>query len=267
MEPKSKKPAMEATWYSFLATPVFTAISNEIMLLYSFWDILYVSFVSWVYSVIERYQDDNKMLESISQESCQQSVVFVSISVYAWDIDRTKITDIGTSTWSPSDFKFDPYSCHWRIKENMGLENRYMPNEPDTFTFGSTVCANETNITSILEEAFTPLFPRFQRVVIVGHGIYSTLELLRNYWKPPACVTILDTQKIWQLQCRQSENITLEGALTTIMETKYDNYLLHNAGNDSYFALCLLRAEGGFGHHSVRKDPEKHTQPPENSKF
>ncbi|KAI1133955.1 hypothetical protein F5Y05DRAFT_406882 [Hypoxylon sp. FL0543] len=278
MDPKSppraslrKKQVMETHWHSnliILISGLYIFILNKIKSLISLSRILNRDpFSNWLYRIFDQYVDDNRRLESISQESCERSVVFISIVVCAWDVDRTKLTDIGVSFWNPNDIDCNMYSRHWRIKENVSLENRGVPNEPDTFTFGGTNLICETEIGLLLDEFILSLNTQFEKVVVVGYATQSTLDLLREHWKPSGSVTILDTQKIWQVQHGQPGEVTLEEALATTPGLVFDKYLLRNAGNDSCFILRLLQVQGKFDCRFVRKASEQHAQPPENSRF
>ncbi|KAI0110595.1 hypothetical protein F4776DRAFT_642458 [Hypoxylon sp. NC0597] len=198
---------------------------------------------NWPLSMFSHIADD-QILARTWRESKDQATVFVSIDVHAWDIDQSKITDIGMALWHPiASGESDIHCFYWRIKENLSLQYRHMVNESDIFNFGSTGLLNENQVGTIFEDMFSSL-ARFQRVVLVGHDIRSTLELLNKYWKPPETTTILDTQRVWQIQHRSSQQVALGEALETTSDVLYHNHLLNNAGNDARFTLCLLQAQG-----------------------
>ncbi|KAI0835245.1 hypothetical protein F5Y06DRAFT_306384 [Hypoxylon sp. FL0890] len=278
MEPKppqrlspEKEKAIEVTWYSSLSifiVGVYNFVFNKILSVFNFWKPLHhTTFANWLCTLFNQYKDDNKRLEGICQEICEHTTVFISICVHTWDGDQTKLTDIGMSFWIPRTVESNTYSRHWRIRENASLKSQSTPNEPDTFTFGNTDLICETEIAPLLDEFLMSMITRFEKVVIVGHGIRSTMYSLRKHWKPPGSVAVLDTQKIWQVQHQRLEKVSLEEALNTTLGVSFDTYLLHNAGNDSCFILQLLQTQGRFGHRLSGTDSEKHAQPLENSKF
>ncbi|KAI2608062.1 uncharacterized protein GGS25DRAFT_488757 [Hypoxylon fragiforme] len=198
----------------------------------------------WTWPTSSPYPDDGQRLAKLWQEPTRRTIYVISIDVHAWDLDQSKITDIGLSIWYPNTHhEFDIRCFHWRIKENMSLLNRHAPNEPDTFTFGGTEFISETDIAANFEHLFST-FAVSQNVVIVGHRINLTMRLLKNHWKPPNTMTLLDTQNIWQLQHQRLDQVTLEKALKTTLGVVYQDHLLHNAGNDAQFVLLLLQAQG-----------------------
>ncbi|KAI1646701.1 uncharacterized protein F4817DRAFT_316417 [Daldinia loculata] len=195
-----------------------------------------------------KYVDDNEKLASLLRESNKHVTVFISIDVHAWELDRTKITDIGMSAWySGGNDDNVVLSRHWQIEENKLLKDRYMLNDPDIFTFGKTELISESQIAQKIDYIFESLGAGCQRTVIVGHGIRSTLDLLEKFWEPPGSeVIILDTQIIWQLQNHQSNKVTLETALISASDLSYNVHFLHNTGNNARFILNLLQEQGAM---------------------
>lgn len=190
------------------------------------------------------YADDNKRLARIWQGSNKQPIAFTSIVVHAWDLDRSKITDIGVSIWHPESFaKFEINSFHWQIRENITYQNQHILSNPDIFTFGSTELITSTQIAAKLNDVFNSPMIGVRKITIIGHDVRATMGLLEDYWKPPDSTTYLDTQKIWQLQHQQSDQIELEKALETTSGVRFNGHLLHNAGNDARYILLLLRAQ------------------------
>lgn len=134
-------------------------------------------------------------------------------------------------------------SYHWRVKENVSLENHHELNEPDIFTFGSTSLVGQSEIRTLFDDIFESFAARNQKIVVVSHDINSMRSLLKNYWDPPDSVTFLDTGEIARLQYFDSDHCTLERALDITGITKYDKHLLNNAGNDARFTISLLQAQ------------------------
>ncbi|KAI1103474.1 hypothetical protein F4804DRAFT_228691 [Jackrogersella minutella] len=198
--------------------------------------------------------DDSRILASLWDESKKRVTAFVSIDVNTWAQHRNTITDIGVSIWYPDySGNSDINSYCWQIKDNDGLENRHMENQPDIFTFGRTDIVSEAQVAGIFDDLFKFSMAGAQ-VVIVGHGVRFTLGLLERYWKPPSSAIILDTQKIWQIQYQQSYQVSLEEALDMAAITTYDKNLLNNAGNDARYTLYLLQAQSRVTHifkHSI----------------
>lgn len=191
----------------------------------------------------KHYTNDDQKLATLLKEAKNGTVIFASIDVHAWDLDTKKLTDIGVSTWQPDAYgRSDIKSYHWQIRENKSLKNEQTPNYPEIFTFGKTEIVGESHIAAVLDGVFEPLIDQFSRVVVVGHGINTTLTLLKNSWECPGSVIFLDTQKIWQLQHSQSIQVGLEEVLETTPQVRYNKLLLDNAGNDARFTLHLLHA-------------------------
>ncbi|KAI0376715.1 hypothetical protein F5Y04DRAFT_285657 [Hypomontagnella monticulosa] len=139
----------------------------------------------------------------------------------------------------------------------MSLINTQTTNEPDTFTFGASVVIGEAQLATCLNEFFQLWTAGNDRLVIVGHGMESTIGLLKDYWKPPASAILLDTQKIWQIQNAQQTSVTLEKALgekgpAPGLDSRYNHYLLNNAGNDARFILDLLKVQAWMAELFVR---------------
>lgn len=249
------------TWYYIIPILLlwpFTYLLNKTRLLFNICNTFSRSTRNKVSVVTPgKPADDQKRLTSLLRGCKEETTVFVSVDVHIWDLDHSRITDIGISIWHPGATDYsDILSFHWRIRDNLLLKNQSVPNEPDIFTSNISRVISEGQIKACLDNIFDPLVGQFKRVIIVGHDVCYVTRLLDGYWNPPGAATFLDTQKIWQLQHRLSDNITLEEALDTTEGVRYSKSLLNNAGNDARITLYLLQAQGRLA--SQSKNQQDH---------
>ncbi|OTB00170.1 hypothetical protein M426DRAFT_268194 [Hypoxylon sp. CI-4A] len=201
--------------------------------------------------------NDSEILSNLWRESKNQVITYASIDVHAWDLDQSKITDIGVSTWDSNTIEqSDIVSYHWQIKDNTALKNKCIPNNPDIFTFEGTKLIDNNQVAPILDDIFEHLVAEGQKLAIVGHGIQQTIDVLKHHWQPPDSAILLDTQRIWKIQQQQSQQVTLEEALSTTSGLVYDEHLLHNVGNKARYTLNLLQAQGTLSRKPQRKARE-----------
>ncbi|KAI1078646.1 hypothetical protein F5B20DRAFT_582002 [Whalleya microplaca] len=251
----------EASWTYLLVTTTlrpFTYIFNKMKLLPDVWNLSpKASGNSPTTAGIEQFAQENAQLAAFWKDSSNPSMIFAALDVHAWDGNREKIMEIGLSTWTP--VKAHKTQCfHWKIEGNVELQNRYLAHDADIFLFGASEVIAEPDIEPILSSVFESLAMRFKHVVIVGHGIDSTLELLKRYWNAPMSMTVLDTQKIWQFQHQELNQVSFEKALRTTPGANYNKYVLQNAGNDARYTINLLRALGEVAQHFQHRDHIDH---------
>ncbi|KAI1764601.1 hypothetical protein GGR53DRAFT_305390 [Hypoxylon sp. FL1150] len=261
-EPARDKFTKVVAWYHYLlnlAAWPSTYTFSKIKLLLNVWHTH-----TWLpygsHLRLRQYEDDRDKLATLLTKAKTQSIMLISVDVHAWDIDQSKITDIGISTrllGSIGELRVRSY--HWQIKENISLRNKHVLNNSSIFTFGSTKIIPETQISTILNGIIEPLETRFQNIAIVGHDICFLMGLLKNHWEPPGSVILLDTQKIWQQQHARLDQVTFEEALRTTSNVEYDRKLLDNAGNDARFTLHLLQAQSTF--QNIQRDANTGSPP------
>ncbi|KAI1480321.1 hypothetical protein F4774DRAFT_379290 [Daldinia eschscholtzii] len=194
-------------------------------------------------------KDDNTRLTESLTGSQNLPALFVTISVNTGEANSTKIKDIGISVWHTNIVEESEIeSYHWRIIENMEDEHVHTISDIETFAFGDSEDIHAAEISDRLNTVLGSSVAEFSNTTIIGYDTQSMKELLRDHWRLPASVEMLDTERIWQIQHRRSDRVPLEIALDTTPGVVYEKGLLHNAGNEARFTLLLLQAQGRVAH-------------------
>ncbi|CAD6569968.1 MAG: hypothetical protein ASARMPRED_003339 [Alectoria sarmentosa] len=153
---------------------------------------------------------------------------------------------------------FEHYSRHQELNSQIGiavLDSRILISSPPRraistcnfvtgspycaatirkFLFGETSTIYQRDILSTLES----LIPRRRNIVLVGHGFWHDLRILRplNFDLHISIVGILDTGK---MASKMFPNVSITlGSILSELQCPFQN--LHTAGNDAYYTLRAL---------------------------
>lgn len=235
---------------------------NTIDRYYQLWAIvtgLILSFIAATYylltarntqskSTLQEQSDENQQLREIWQTFDKCSTAIIAIQIYTLEHDENKITEIGLSAWPIKNGTNMKTFC-WQVRENIEpVAYNSAAEIPDMFAFGETRLVHERNIGPLIDGFLKYWLTQYERVCLVGHGITRVLDPLSRHWKLPDQILVLDTQRIWQQQTEQIDELDLEECLRRLPIPELDCSLLGNAGNDSRCIAYILESLGSLAY-------------------
>ncbi|KAH3676293.1 hypothetical protein WICMUC_002089 [Wickerhamomyces mucosus] len=170
---------------------------------------------------------------------------FISIDIEAFELENSKITEIGVSIYDPlkeATSMFPNFiNIHILVKDYLHLRNgRFVEDNKDKFLCGSSVILTKDEslkfIQAIIDHYCIRRYEKFgMNGILVGHNVPGDIKWLKQLGIHfPRNVKTLDTQIIFNLT---NKSLSL-GKILRMLNVPHS--FLHNAGNDAYFTLSLL---------------------------
>lgn len=181
---------------------------------------------------------EKKKLENIPKTSIVNNTIkqikdidaiFVSIDVEQWERNNHIVTEIGITTYHPSNhFIPEMRAAHFIVQEYLKLRNgRFVSDNKSNFAYGKSEVLPMSGCIKAINYVFSSLSAKYKNVVLVGHNVGGDIRALRKFGiEFPKAYSISDTESIWR-ETRPSGPSSLE-ALLQIFNIPYS--FLHNAG-------------------------------------
>ncbi|KAE8451292.1 hypothetical protein EG329_004457 [Mollisiaceae sp. DMI_Dod_QoI] len=195
----------------------------------------------------------------------QDSVIFISVDVEAYEKNHKQITEIGVATLDTLDItKLAPgqggenwmqkiRARHFRIIEHRHLINKlFVTGCPDNFEFGESEFISIRDAPSVIASCFKHPFsdkgntsaeniqPK-RNIVLVGHNISADITFLKDIGYDVTNLSNLwdtvDTADMWKYLKHETDSTKLAAILHDL---NLDGWNLHNAGNDAVYTLQAM---------------------------
>ncbi|MCJ1289292.1 hypothetical protein MMC34_000824 [Xylographa carneopallida] len=201
----------------------------------------------------------------------ENSVVFISVDVEAFERNHSLITEIGISTLDTNELIDLPpglggkdwmtriKSRHFRIRERAHIVNKdFITGCPERFekVFGVSEFISIDDAPAVVASCFRPPFSALidaapvtqsgdtkakRKIVLVGHDIKTDINYLRDLGYDPGNLSnlleVLDTADVYRALKCDASGINLGSILCDLGLTGWN---LHNAGNDAAYTLQAL---------------------------
>ncbi|GJJ72437.1 hypothetical protein EMPS_04794 [Entomortierella parvispora] len=167
---------------------------------------------------------------------------FVSVDIESYEMDHSKILEIGWSIWDSGLNVFQ--DKHYAVQEYRHLKNgRWVADRRDRFMFGETLWAplKECAMTFQDDLEKAARYNDQGQYALIAHDMGSDEKYLRQMGvKFPKGMIQFDTKDMNAARANSAHDSTkLE---TVLDQMDIENYCLHNAGNDAHYTLELFLA-------------------------
>lgn len=189
----------------------------------------------------------------------EDSVLFVSIDVEAYEFNQSIVSEVGISTLdakalasvapgggSPLGSEgWYPYihARHLRIKENLWVVNtRHVKGCPLNFQFGECEVVPQNDVIPLIEALIQRTVDgKKRKIVLVFHDAAADIKFLLgegyNILGEENVIDVLDTKEMDQYITRSNDPHSLETVLRSL-DISYQ--YLHNAGNDAMYTMRAM---------------------------
>ncbi|KAM7202080.1 good for full DBP5 activity protein 2 [Naviculisporaceae sp. PSN 640] len=189
----------------------------------------------------------------------EDSVLFVSIDVEAYEFNQAQVSEVGISTldattlagvapgaglplgsegWYPS-----IHARHLRIKENLWVHNKtHVKGCPLNFLFGESEVVSQDDVVPLIQALIQRTVDGKKRnIVLVFHDAAADIKFLQgegyDILGEENVIDVLDTKEMDQYVTRSHNPHSLESVLRSLnMSYQY----LHNAGNDAMYTMRAM---------------------------
>lgn len=184
---------------------------------------------------VESFADENNRLEAILTGPNQLQTLFVALCLKRKNV----VSEIGFSVWCPG--LGDEITSHsWIVSESSSVAR---PATEARFLYGKSEVIAPSQIQPFIDATFSSFRRRYDTIHIVGHSARSTEDTIKKLLNQDDFAFGFDTQRIWQYQHREQQEVSLEKILLA-MKIPHQPASLENAGNASHYIILLLQKLG-----------------------